>query len=75
MTAQSDLTDRFAELPFGLVGRAKPSLGQYRELISGARNRAFHDIFAFGCPFQVSLTGDAFKDAELRLFRLPLIAD
>jgi hypothetical protein len=69
MTAQSELTDRFAELPFGLVGRTKPSLGQYRDLISGARNRAFHDIFAFGRPFQVSLTGDAFKDAELRLFR------
>jgi hypothetical protein len=69
MTAQSELTDRFTELPFSLVGRAKPSLGQYRDLISGARNRAFHDIFAFGRPFQVPLTGDAFKDAELRLFR------
>jgi hypothetical protein len=44
-------------------------LSQYRNLISGARNRAFHDIFAFNRPFQVALTGNAFRDAELRLFR------
>lgn len=69
MTAQSNLTDRFGELPFSLVGKAKPSLSQYRSLVAGARNRAFHDIFAFSRPFQVALTGDAFKDAELRLFR------
>jgi hypothetical protein len=69
MTAQSALTDRFGELPFSLVGKAKPSLGQYRALVAGARNREFHDIFAFGQPFQIALTGEAFKDAELRLFQ------
>jgi hypothetical protein len=69
MTAQAELTDRFGALPFSLVGQAKPSLAQYRDLIAGARNRAFHDVFAFDRPFQVTLTGDAFRDAELRLFR------
>ncbi len=67
--AQSDLADRFGELPFALVGKAKPSLDRYRTLIAGARNRAFHDVFAFGRPFNVRLGPDAIQDPELRLFR------
>lgn len=67
--AQFDLADRFSELPFALVGKAKPSLDRYRTLIAGARNRAFHDVFAFERPFNVRLGPDAIRDAELRLFR------
>lgn len=66
---QSRLAERFGELPFSLVGKAKPSIDRYRAVIAGARNRAFHDLFAFGRPFQVRLTGDAFRTPELRLFR------
>ncbi len=66
---QSQLAERFAELPFSLVGKAKPSIDRYRAVVAGARNRAFHDLFAFGRPFQVRLTGDAFRAPELRLFR------
>jgi len=66
---QFELAERFGELPFALVGKAKPSLDRYRNVISGARNRAFHDLFSFGRPFQVRLTGDAFRAAELRLFQ------
>ena len=66
---QSRLAERFGELPFSLVGKAKPSIDRYRAVIAGARNRAFHDLFAFGRPFQVRLTGDAFRMPELRLFR------
>jgi hypothetical protein len=69
IAAQAKLTDRFAALPFALVGKAKPSFDKYRSAIAGARNRAFHDVFAFGRPFHVSLSGDAFKSAELRLFQ------
>jgi hypothetical protein len=69
VAAQSDLADRFAELPFALVGKAKPSLERYRTLIAGARNRAFHDVFAFGRPFNVRLGPDAIRDPELHLFR------
>jgi hypothetical protein len=69
IASQSDLADRFGDLPFALVGKAKPSLGEYRIVIAGARNRSFHDVFAFERSFRVRLTGDAFKAAELRLFR------
>lgn len=66
---QLDLADGFARLPFSLVGKGKPSIARYRSVIAGARNRAFHDIFSFGQPFRVRLTGDAFSSPELRLFR------
>jgi hypothetical protein len=66
---QSQLADRFAALPFSLVGKAKPSIDRYRSVIAGARNRAFHDLFAFGRPFHVALSGDAIRAPELRLFR------
>ena len=67
--AQAELAERFGELPFSLVGKAKPSLEKYRSLVAGARNRAFHDLFAFGRPFRVPLKSDAFQSAALHLFR------
>jgi hypothetical protein len=67
--AQVELAERFGELPFALVGKAKPSLEKYRSLVAGARNRAFHDLFAFGRPFRVPLRSDAFQAAALHLFR------
>jgi hypothetical protein len=67
--AQVELAERFGELPFSLVGKTKPSLEKYRSLVAGARNRAFHDLFAFGRPFRVPLRSDAFQAAALHLFR------
>lgn len=69
MRDQFELADRFGNLPFALVGKSKPSIPRYRSVIAGARNRAFHDIFSFGRPFRVRLTGEAFQAPELRLFR------
>jgi hypothetical protein len=69
IASQFELAARFGELPFALVGKAKPSLARYRSVIPGARNRAFHDLFSFERPFHVRLTGDAFRAAELRLFQ------
>ena len=69
VSAQADLADRFADLPFALTGRSKPSLERYKTIVGGARNRAFHDLFAFGRPFRVPLEGNAFIAAQLRLFR------
>ena len=69
ISSQSELADRFADLPFALIGKAKPSFERYRTVISSARNRAFHDVFAFGRPFHVRLPGEAFRSAELRLFQ------
>ena len=51
ISAQCELAERFGDLPFSLVGKTKPSLDKYRSLIAGARNRTFHDLFAFGRPF------------------------
>lgn len=67
--AQFDLAGRFSDLPFSLVGQSKPSLERYRQLIAAARNRAFHDIFAFDRSFVVTLPPDALEEPELRLFR------
>lgn len=67
--AQVELAERFGDLPFALVGKAKPSLEKYRSLVAGARNRAFHDLFAFSRPFRVPLRSDAFQTAALHLFR------
>jgi hypothetical protein len=67
--AQCELAERFGQLPFALVGKAKPSLEKYRSVVAGARNRAFHDLFAFGRPFRVPLKSDAFQAAALHLFR------
>lgn len=69
ISSQCELAECFGELPFALVGKAKPSLEKYRTLIAGARNRAFHDLFAFGRPFRVPLKSDAFQAAALHLFR------
>jgi hypothetical protein len=69
INAQCELAERFGDLPFALVGKAKPSLEKYRSLVAGARNRAFHDLFAFGRPFRVPLKSDAFQAAALHLFR------
>lgn len=66
---QVELEERFAKLPFALVGKAKPSLDRYRSVIANARNQAFHDLFAFDRSFRVRLTGDALRSAELHLFR------
>ena len=63
------MAERFTELPFALVGKTKPSLEKYRSLVAGARNRAFHDLFAFGRPFRVPLKSNAFQAAALHLFR------
>lgn len=59
----------FARLPFGLETRKKPSLKVYREIISGARNRAFHDFFAFDRPFEVDLAGVPLHARRLLLFQ------
>lgn len=69
ISAQCELAERFGDLPFSLVGKTKPSLDKYRSLIAGARNRAFHDLFAFGRSFRAPLKSSAFEAASLRLFR------
>lgn len=59
----------FDRLPFGLETRKKPSLKTYRDIVAGARNRAFHDFFAFDRPFEVDLAGVPLHARRLLLFR------
>jgi len=66
---QVELASQFSELPFALVGKGKPSLDRYRSVISGARNRAFHDLYGFDHPFRAALDEGSLRGAELRLFR------
>jgi hypothetical protein len=66
---QFDLAAAFAALPFAVVGTSKPSLDKYRLVVAAARNQVFHDLFSFGRPFHVRLSGAAFEGATLRLFR------
>jgi len=66
---QVELAHRFAELPFSLVGKGKPSLERYRSVIANARHQAFHDVFAFDHPFRIRLAEGALRAPELRLFR------
>jgi hypothetical protein len=66
---QVELADCLEDLPFSLVGKGKPSLESYRSVIAGARNQAFHDLFAFDHPFRVRLADDALRSPELRIFR------
>lgn len=63
-----DLADAFARLPFGTASSRKPSLKTYADIIGGARNRAFHDFFAFDRPFEVDLAGVSIQAKHLRLF-------
>ena len=66
---QIELADAFAQLPFAIVGKGKPSLDKYQHLIADARNQAFHDMFAFDRSFRVQMPGAALGQVELRLFR------
>ena len=69
ISAQISVSERFGSLPFALAGKNKPSIDRYKTIVGGARNQAFHDLFAFGRPFRVPLEGNAFRAAQLRLFR------
>ncbi len=62
------LAQAFRRLPFGTESSKKPSLKTYIDVIGGARNRAFHDFFAFERAFEVDLSGVALQARRLLLF-------
>jgi hypothetical protein len=65
---QIELAHHFAKLPFSLVGENKPSLKSYRNIISTARNKQFHDVFAFEHSFKAVLPDNALSNPKLRIF-------
>jgi hypothetical protein len=58
----------FEALPWLSTGK-KASLGAYKSIIGNARNRAFHNFFAFNRTLDVVVDGVSLKATRLRLFR------
>ena len=51
-----DVAEAFRNLPW-TKSRKKPSLESYKEIIGGARNRAFHNLLAFDRTIEADLAG------------------
>lgn len=61
-----DIAEAFRNLPW-TKSHKKPSLERYREIIAGARNRAFHNLLAFDRTIEADLQGVDVKARRLTL--------
>ena len=61
-----DVAEAFRTLPW-TKSHKKPSLERYREIIGGARNRAFHNLLAFDRTIEADLGGVDVKARRLTL--------
>lgn len=61
------VADAFRNLPW-TKSRKKPSLERYKEIISGARNRAFHNLLALDRTVEANLEGLHVGARRLTLF-------
>ncbi len=61
------LRQAFAALPWSALGR-KERLQDYREIVAGARNQAFHHFLPFNATIEVDLTNMDVRAEKLRLF-------
>jgi len=62
-----NIAEAFRNLPWPKT-RKKPSLEAYKEIISGARNRAFHNLLALDRTVEVDLEGVQIAARRLTLF-------
>jgi hypothetical protein len=62
-----EVAEAFRKLPWTKSSK-KPSLERYRETISGARNRAFHNLLAFDRTIEADLSGVHVNARRLTLF-------
>jgi len=62
-----NIAEAFRNLPWTKT-RKKPSLERYREIISGARNRAFHNLLALDRTVEANLEGVQVGVRRLTLF-------
>lgn len=62
-----DIAEAFRNLPW-IKSKKKASLERYREIISGARNRAFHNLLAFDRTIEANLQGIQISARRLTLF-------
>lgn len=63
-----DVAEAFRNLPW-TKSHKKPSLERYREIVGGARNRAFHNLLAFDRTIEADLEGVDVKARRLTLLR------
>jgi hypothetical protein len=68
LSEHSGLASAFRKLPWS-KSKKKPSLDRYEEIIAGARNHAFHNLFGFQHSMEVDVSTLALKARRLRLFR------
>lgn len=61
-----DVAEAFRNLPW-TKSHKKPSLERYKEIIGGARNRAFHNLFAFDRTIEADLGGVNVRARRLTL--------
>lgn len=61
------LLEEFRHLPW-TRSLKKPSLKDYENTISNARNRAFHNLFPFRKTLKVALSNSAIQEPELLIF-------
>jgi len=61
-----DVAEAFSNLPW-TRSHKKPSLEEYRKIIGGARNRAFHNLLAFDRTIEADLKGLDVKARRLTL--------
>lgn len=64
---QFDLGFAFKDLPW-MDPKKKPSLKMYRDIISGARNKAFHRLLSLNRSVEADLTGLSIRARKLTLF-------
>lgn len=57
----------FASLPWSALGR-KEKLGEYQQIVSQARNRAFHHVLPFDATLEVDLSNLDVRAEKIRLF-------
>jgi len=62
-----DVAEAFRNLPW-TKSHKKPSLERYREMVGGARNRAFHNLLAFDRTIEADL-----GDVDVKAHRLTLL--
>lgn len=62
-----NVAEAFRNLPW-TKSRKKPSLERYREIISGVRNRAFHNLLALDHTVEANLEGVQVRAKRLTLF-------
>lgn len=65
--AQWALHSAFAHLPWSALGR-KESLHEYQEIVSQARNHAFHHVLPFDATVEINLLDSDVRAEKIRLF-------